>query len=272
MLRRLWLVALLVALIGVAAPAASAQAQERDDNVAVEGNTRDDSTRIDIEFDLVEVLDGIVDQTNIAAAYASCEHCTTIAIAIQVVLVNSPVEVLAPHNIAVAINDGCVACVTVALAWQLVIGDAQKLEFTKEARKRLKRIARELRRIERSGGTADEVVAGVNTVLGDLIDVLETGLVPAGPLVEPEDGHGDGDGDQQQLEAPDEEASPAPEPSGSPTPEPSEDAPTATPTPEPSEDAPTATPTPEPTATATPEPSTAPEPSVTPEPTPTATP
>ena len=72
-MRRLWLLVLLVALIGVASPAASAQAQDRDDNVAVEGNTRDESTQIDIDFDLVEVLDGIVDQTNIAAAYASCE-------------------------------------------------------------------------------------------------------------------------------------------------------------------------------------------------------
>ena len=258
-MRRLWLLVLLVALIGVASPAASAQAQDRDDNVAVEGNTRDGSTQIDIDFDLVEVLDGIVDQTNIAAAYASCDHCTTIAIAIQIVLVNSPVEVLAPRNLAVAINDGCVTCVTVALAWQLVIGDAQRLEFTKEARKRLKRIARELRRLERSGGTADEVVAGVNTALADLIDVLETGLVPAGPLVEPDD---DGDGeeeDQQQLEAPGQEATPTPEPSASPAPEPSQDAPPATPTPEPTE-------------TATPEPSTTPEPTVTPEPTPTATP
>ena len=243
-MRRLWLLALLVAVIGVAAPAATAQAQDRDDNVAAEANTRDDSTRIDIDFDLVEVLDGIVDQTNIAAAYASCEHCTTIAIAIQVVLVNSPVEVLAPHNIAVAINDECVTCVTVALAWQLVIGDAQKLEFTKEARKRLKRIARELRRIERSGGTADEVVAGVNTVLGDLIDVLQTGLVPAGPLVEPDDdgGHGDGDDDededdQQQLDAPDDEATPTPEPTPA-----------------------------EPSETVTPEPTTTPDRQTTPEP------
>src|ERR687895_1452329 len=109
-MRRIWLLALLVAVIGFAAPAASAHAQDRDDNVAGEVNTRDGSTQIDIDFDLVEVLDGIVDQTNAAVAYASCEHCTTIAIAIQVVLVNSPVEALAPKNIAVAINDECVTC------------------------------------------------------------------------------------------------------------------------------------------------------------------
>lgn len=89
---------LLAALFAVAAPASAALAQDdaldEVDNGAIAVNEEDGSSEIDISFDIEAVLDGIVDQTNAAVAYASCEQCQTIAIAIQVVLVNSPVEIL----------------------------------------------------------------------------------------------------------------------------------------------------------------------------------
>ena len=221
------------------------------------GNEEDGSSEIDIDFSLVDVLDGIVDQTNATVAYASCEQCQTIAIAIQVVLVNSPVEQLTPRNIGLAFNDGCVTCVTVALAYQIVIGNGQKLEFTKEARKRLRAIAKALRRLERSDGTAQEVVDEVNRIMADLGDVLSTGLRTAGPLRD-EDDEDVADQERDDDERPDQSRL-APEAGAAPTPTPAPAAPGTTPTP-----TPTATVTPAPTATA--------EPTVTPEPTATATP
>jgi putative peptide zinc metalloprotease protein len=252
LVRRPWLALLLALLLAFATPVA-AIAQDRDDtNGAVAVNGEDGSSEVDIDFSVVEVLDGIVDQTNAAVAYASCEECQTIAIAIQVVLVNSPVETIAPKNIAVAINDNCVTCVTVALAYQIVIGDAQKLEFTREAKRRLRQIARRLREIERSGGSAQEIVDSVNEVMNDLVDVLQTGLQPAGPLRDEErDGRGDRD---------------RPEDEGTPTP-----SPTATPSVTPSA-TPTASPTPSVTATPTVTPSATPTPSATATPSATPTP
>ena len=178
-------------------------------------------------------------------------------------LVNSPVEVLTPRNVAVAINDNCIACVTVALAYQIVIGEGQKLEFTKEARKRLREIAKALRRLERSDGSAQEVVDEVSRIMTDLGDVLSTGLRAAGPLRQEEEDHrGDeGGGNREDHGRGDPSAQSAPTAEATPTPSPPPPSTTATPTPTPT---PTATVTPSPTATA--------EPTVTPEPTATATP
>jgi putative peptide zinc metalloprotease protein len=263
LLRRSWLALLLAAILAVAAPAQSVLAQgDSDDNGAVAINDEDGSSKIDIAFDLEQVLDGVVDQTNAAVAYASCEQCQTIAIAVQIVLVNSPVDVIAPHNIAVAINDDCVTCVTVALAYQIVIGQGQKLEFTREAKKRLRAIATALRRLERSDGTAQEVVDEFNRIMTDLTDVLSTGLRAAGPLRAEDDDEEERDRDEagdQRSGEPDDAATP--EAAGTPTPSPAPSEPGATPTATPS---PQATATPSPTATA--------EPTVTPEPTATATP
>jgi putative peptide zinc metalloprotease protein len=102
-LRRAWLALLLSALLAVGTPAA-ALAQSKDDNGAVAVNTEDGSRQVDIAFDVRKVMDGMVDQTNLALALAKCSECQTVAIAIQVVLVNSPVDVLAPKNLAYAVN------------------------------------------------------------------------------------------------------------------------------------------------------------------------
>ncbi len=167
----------------MAAPASTALAQDEPiDNGAVAINEQDGSSEIDVAFDIRRVLDGIVDQTNAAVAYSSCQECQTIAIAIQVVLVNNgPVEVLTPENLAVAINEGCLTCVTVALAYQFVLGEPTKLRFTGEAQRRLTEIARALRELESSGGSAQEAVDEVNRIMTDLGDVLATGLTSAGP-------------------------------------------------------------------------------------------
>src|SRR4051812_20487356 len=92
------LLALLIAAVAALFAAAPASAQEatatatptatpRIDNSAIAINTEDNSTVFEFAFDFRRVLNGIVDQTNVAIAYASCTNCTTIAIAIQIVLV-----------------------------------------------------------------------------------------------------------------------------------------------------------------------------------------
>src|SRR5919198_2620937 len=104
------MLALVVVVLGIAVAApAPATAQ---DNAAVAVNTKDHNTASDIAFNLARVLNGDVDQTNAAVAYASCTDCRTVALAIQVVLVMGEVESVTPQNIAIAINENCTACET----------------------------------------------------------------------------------------------------------------------------------------------------------------
>ena len=64
---------------------------------------------------------GNVTNTNSAYAIAHCRACTTVAVSFQLVLVVGQSKVIAPINAAGALNYDCPACVTTALADQIVV-------------------------------------------------------------------------------------------------------------------------------------------------------
>jgi putative peptide zinc metalloprotease protein len=239
-LLRARLLALLVAAALCAAAPAQAQAQDEPvqiDNGAIAVNTTDDSTVFEFAFDFTRVVNGIVDQTNAAIAYASCTNCTTVAIAVQIVLVVGDATQVTPENLALALNESCVACTTVAAAYQFVFGTGDRIRLTGQARKRLRDLIRQFKAIGDMDGTADEINAEFNRLVGELRAVLADGIVPVGKPKDDQDAAAD------------------------------EQSPSAAATPEAT---PEATATPEPAATA--EPTTTPEPTATPEPEATATP
>lgn len=89
------LAAVLAALaLAVAAPAASL-ADDGDgdgsgrggDNLAQAVNEEDGSSVFDFAFSIRRVAGEVVDEQNLAVAYASCVECQTVAIALQIVLV-----------------------------------------------------------------------------------------------------------------------------------------------------------------------------------------
>src|SRR5205807_7719604 len=53
--------------------------------------------------------------------FAHCRHCTTVAVSFQVVLVVGQSKVIAPVNAAGALNYDCSACITTAIADQIVV-------------------------------------------------------------------------------------------------------------------------------------------------------
>jgi putative peptide zinc metalloprotease protein len=91
------------------------------DNQALAVNTQDGSTVYDVAFALVWDTDGQATNDNSAYALASCNNCTTVAVGFQVVIVIGQADLVMPTNVAVAVNYSCVACMTYALAAQLVI-------------------------------------------------------------------------------------------------------------------------------------------------------
>lgn len=91
------------------------------DNQAFALNTTDGTTVYDVAFAFVWADDGTVLNKNEAYAFASCQDCTTIAIAFQIVLVIGQADVAIPQNLAGSLNYACIQCVTQALAQQLVL-------------------------------------------------------------------------------------------------------------------------------------------------------
>jgi putative peptide zinc metalloprotease protein len=91
------------------------------DNQALAVNTRDGSVVYDVAFALVWADQDTVLNKNEAYAFASCTACRTTAISFQVVLILGNAHVVVPQNISAAANYDCLACVTQALAVQLVV-------------------------------------------------------------------------------------------------------------------------------------------------------
>ncbi len=98
-------------------------APEPGDNQAVAATSTDDTVTYDVAFALVWVEDGEdVLNANEAYAFASCENCAAVAVAFQVVFVlGDEAGVVAPQNLAAAINYNCVSCLTYALAQQFIV-------------------------------------------------------------------------------------------------------------------------------------------------------
>ncbi len=76
----------------------------------------------DVAYALITIRGGApVTNTNGAFAFANCDACTTVAVSFQVVLIVGQSKDIAPINAALAVNYRCPACVTTAIADQLVI-------------------------------------------------------------------------------------------------------------------------------------------------------
>jgi putative peptide zinc metalloprotease protein len=155
------------------------------DNAAIAINTKDGGTVFKVAFAIRRVMSGVVDQSNGAVAYASCTDCTTVAIAIEVVLVESNPTVVTPTNIAFAYNEFCSLCLTVADAYQFVLGTGGTVHFDAEGNRTLAEIKNELERLKHETLTLAELQARLESMIARLQDVLANHLAPTGKPAEP---------------------------------------------------------------------------------------
>jgi putative peptide zinc metalloprotease protein len=97
------------------------------DSQALAVNRTDGGITYSIAYSLVTVKDGAdVNEQNGAYAFANCNACATVAVSFQVVLVVGQSNVIAPINIAEALNGNCPSCVTSAIARQIVISVSEQ--------------------------------------------------------------------------------------------------------------------------------------------------
>jgi putative peptide zinc metalloprotease protein len=170
--------ALVLALAATAAGAiAPAPARAAGDTSAVAENTTDGSTLFRLAFDIRKVTGDVVDQTNAAVAYSSCTQCRTIAISIQILLVEGPATRFTPTNAAVAVNDQCDLCDSMALAYQFAVGGGDvQLRFTPKGKREIAAINRELRTLPVEQLSDAEIAARVDALMDRLAGVLQTEL------------------------------------------------------------------------------------------------
>jgi putative peptide zinc metalloprotease protein len=150
------------------------------DNVAIAVNTKDGATVFKVAFAIRHVMKDVVDETNAAVAYNSCNDCASVAIAFELVLVEGSPSVVTPQNIAIAFNENCTTCVAVAEAYQFVLGgDTGPLHFDAEGNRILAAIRRELHSLRKEDLTIAELQARLDAIAARIADVLANHLVAA---------------------------------------------------------------------------------------------
>jgi putative peptide zinc metalloprotease protein len=162
-----------------------------DANSAIAINTEDGSSLFKLAFAIRRVAGDVVDQQNVAVAYASCTSCQTTAIAIEIVLVTGDPNVATPENVAVAVNESCHLCDTFATAYQFVVSTGGPVHFTSEGMRELQQIRHELRKLK--GLSNAEIRARLPALIARLKQVLQTQLVPVKPGENAQGNEGEGD-------------------------------------------------------------------------------
>jgi putative peptide zinc metalloprotease protein len=180
-MKRRLVIILLAALFGLGLSAAKPQSSHAGDNAAIAVNTKDGTTVFKVAFAIRHVMSNVVDQTNAAVAYASCSDCASVAIAFEIVLVESNPDVVTPTNIAIAFNENCSMCVAVAEAYQFVLGTGGIVHFDSEGNQILSEIRRELHHLKKEDLTIEELQARLDRIAARIADVLANHLVPVGP-------------------------------------------------------------------------------------------
>ena len=152
------------------------------DNVAVTINTKDGFSVWSFAFKVTRVMQDVVDDSNAAVAVSSCTDCQSIAVALQVVLIMGEASVIAPTNLALALNIECTSCETLASAYQWVFTTGGPVRFTAEGNRRLAEIRRAFLELLRNAEnlTLAELQAAIDELAEQLAQVIQTELLPAG--------------------------------------------------------------------------------------------
>jgi putative peptide zinc metalloprotease protein len=172
-------------LCGLALAAARPGDARAQDNAAVAINTKDGTSIFRVAFKIARVNKEIVDNSNAAAAWASCTECEAIAVAFQIVLIFSDPDVANPENIALAVNWECTACLAFASAYQWVLTTEGPVHFTPEGNRLLAQVRETLHELaKRDDLTLEELIAELETLAGIIRTVLAEEMVSAGPPAE----------------------------------------------------------------------------------------
>jgi putative peptide zinc metalloprotease protein len=175
------LLALVAALSLGAVAYAATFTTAKGNNAEAEAAGAPGTSVIDLALGMRENDTDVVDEANSAFAHSTCDDCRSVAIAFQVVIVQSRPSTVTPANVAVALNENCNACSSLAIAHQFVVGKGEPARITKSGRRQLAAVGDDLLRLERSYEELPdaEIQARADADAAKVREILDTELVPA---------------------------------------------------------------------------------------------
>lgn len=145
-------------------------------NYVIVKNTQDNNLEVRGNVQLNRIPGKTATPENLAYAYSSCIDCQTFAVALQVNLISKTATVIAPQNVALAINERCTRCKTVARAIQYNVQVDDPKEEPEDVKGLLREMDKTLNEISRDKRlTADQAEQRINAVIAQF-QTLSTSL------------------------------------------------------------------------------------------------
>lgn len=172
--RRLAVIALCASgFIGVSGAFGSPQSRSGDHSVVLVNRT-DGRVLERAGFSTQRELGDTVDNGNAAAAVsADCHECRTVAVAVQVVLVEGNPHTVTPTNAAIALNQSCVRCESMAAAYQYVVTTNGIVRFTPEGHSAMADLRAQISGVTESGLPFPELDARLSVLVQQLWTVVD---------------------------------------------------------------------------------------------------
>jgi hypothetical protein len=119
---------------------------------------------------------------NAAVAYAACDGCRAVALSFQVVLADDRPTDVDAQNLAVALNDHCRRCETLAIAYQVVVASPGRTRLTEVGRVGLQYVELRLGWLARSGKPLPEIRREADRLMRIVQDIV-TEELDARPVI-----------------------------------------------------------------------------------------
>lgn len=150
------------------------------DNIVQVNNQSDGQLKSRARAALAHDPGPTVANQNLALARSSCVDCRTVAVAVQVVLIEGSVTDFRPLNAAVAYNEECVRCQTFAFARQEILSPGRPVELSDEAEGRIDAIQARMRALAASDEPFAQLAADLDGLTDQLVAVVEAEVARAG--------------------------------------------------------------------------------------------
>jgi hypothetical protein len=170
-----------IAALIAPAPSAGASGAGGADNVVLTTNTVDGNA---VARDNVQVAydpgDTVANQNIASARSTSCTGCRTVAVAMQIVIVESTPSDFEPGNAAAATNGGCDSCDTYAYAFQHIIQTGRVVYLSGAGQRHLAELRAQVDAVTRSSLSYLDMKAQLEGLFAQIIDTVSNDLRAAG--------------------------------------------------------------------------------------------
>jgi putative peptide zinc metalloprotease protein len=139
-------------------------------------NTTDNALRSRAGATVAHAPGNTVANQNIAYAKASCTGCRTVAVAVQVVIVEGAGTDFRPANAAVALNENCTSCQTFAFARQFVLSPHHQVSISEQTQRQVNSIQQQMSSRARSQEPFPQLEADLDSLSQQMLAAVQADL------------------------------------------------------------------------------------------------